>query len=255
MSTVNQLKANRENARRGTGPKTVSGKARSSMNACKHGLTAQTVVIGDEDPTQFDCLRQALEKEFEPRSLMARELVERLAGIVWRLRRIPKFEAALIEARCDQARCDVYNTETRKRLEGPGGATGVALIEDSKHQDDLANCRAMRLRSCISSPRHFKCSVSFGQWRTIQLSTPWPFHRIARTQMNADKLLASGSFQDERDQRALRILALSNRVITIGPGGIEVTAKLNASLAAAKSADNRSIISFDGRVAAASSAR
>ena len=137
MSTVNQLRANRANARRSTGPKTVSGKARSSMNACKHGLTAQTVIIGDEDPTQFDCLRKALERDFQPCSIMERELVERLAGIVWRLRRMPKFEAALIEARCDQVRCDVYSSEARKRLEGAGGATGVALIEDSQHQDAL----------------------------------------------------------------------------------------------------------------------
>src|SRR6516164_5617909 len=104
MSTVNQLSANRANARQSTGPKTLSGKARSSMNACKHGLTARTVVIGEEDPAQFDALRQAFEEEFEPRSIMERELVERLAGIVWRLRRMPKFEAALIEAHCYQVR-------------------------------------------------------------------------------------------------------------------------------------------------------
>jgi hypothetical protein len=65
---------------------------------------------------------------------MERELVERLVGIVWRLRRMPKFEAALIEARCDQVRRNAYSADTRKRLEGAGGATGVA---DSKHQDAL----------------------------------------------------------------------------------------------------------------------
>ena len=86
------------------------------MNACKHGLTARTVVIGKEDPVEFDALRQALEEEFEPRSMMERELVERLAGIVWRLRRMPQFEAALIEARCDQVRCGAYNADMQKRL-------------------------------------------------------------------------------------------------------------------------------------------
>ena len=96
MSTVNQLSANRANAKQSTGPKTLPGKARSSLNACKHGLTARTVVINEEDPAQFDALRQAFEEEFEPRSIMERELVERLAGIVWRLRRMPKFEAALL---------------------------------------------------------------------------------------------------------------------------------------------------------------
>ena len=107
------------------------------MNACRHGLTARTVVIGKEDPVEFDALRHALEDEFEPRSMMERELVERSAGIVWRLRRMPQFEAALIEARCDQVRCGAYSADMQKRLQGAGGATGVALIEDSKHQDAL----------------------------------------------------------------------------------------------------------------------
>ena len=68
MATKTQLEANRANARRSTGPKTASGKARSSMNGLKHGLTAETIVIGDEDPAQFERLRKALEERFEPRS-------------------------------------------------------------------------------------------------------------------------------------------------------------------------------------------
>jgi hypothetical protein len=135
MATERQLEANRANSVRSTGPKSLLGKARSSMNACKHGLTAKTVVIGDEDPAQFDCLRKALEEEFEPHSLMERELVERLTGIIWRIRRIPMFEAALIEARCDQVRSGVF-VEAHKWLEG-AAITGVALIQDSRHQDSL----------------------------------------------------------------------------------------------------------------------
>ena len=66
---------------------------------------------------------------------MEQELVERLAGIVC-LRRMPKFEAAYIEARCDEVRY-YYSDDTRKRLEGPSGAVGLALIQDSRHQDAL----------------------------------------------------------------------------------------------------------------------
>jgi hypothetical protein len=61
MSTEQQQEANRANSLQSTGPKSALGKARSSMNACKHGLTAQTVVIGDEDPAQFDALRKTLQ--------------------------------------------------------------------------------------------------------------------------------------------------------------------------------------------------
>ena len=54
------------------------------MDAVKHRLTAKTVVIGDEDPAQFELLRKAFEERFDPQSMIERELVEQLASIFWR---------------------------------------------------------------------------------------------------------------------------------------------------------------------------
>ena len=102
MASEKQQEANRANAKRSTGPKTVAGKALSRMNAHKHGLTAETIVIGDEDPRAFDMLRAELEEEYNPRPGIESELVERLAVLMWRMRRIPIFEAALIELRREQ---------------------------------------------------------------------------------------------------------------------------------------------------------
>lgn len=39
MTSKRQIKANRANATRSTGPKTIDGKARSSRNAFRHGLS------------------------------------------------------------------------------------------------------------------------------------------------------------------------------------------------------------------------
>ena len=97
MASDKQLIANRANAMRSTGPKTAAGKALSRMNAHKHGLTAETIVIGDEDPRAFDLLRAQLEEEHNPRPGIESELVERMAALMWRIRRVPVFEAALIE--------------------------------------------------------------------------------------------------------------------------------------------------------------
>ncbi len=99
MASEKQLRANRENAKRSTGPKSATGKTLSCMNACKHGLTAESIVIGDEDPRAFDLLRAQLEADHNPRPGIERELVERMAVIMWRIRRVPVFEAALIEIR------------------------------------------------------------------------------------------------------------------------------------------------------------
>mgnify|MGYP001828964736 CR=1 FL=1 len=131
MPTKIQLEANRANAQRSTGPKTPSGKARSSMNAVKHGLTAKKIVIGDEDPHQFDLSREAIEERFKPRSVMERELTERLAGIAWRLRRIPAFEAEILETLC--AKADYYpNLSTQN-----APIMARALILDSKENQAL----------------------------------------------------------------------------------------------------------------------
>src|SRR5262245_23724792 len=99
MVSQNQLEANRANAKRSTGPKSDAGKARSRMNALRHGFSSQQIVLEGEDADQFDALRAQLEAEFDPNSVVERELVDRLATSLWRLRRVPVLEAAVIRAR------------------------------------------------------------------------------------------------------------------------------------------------------------
>jgi hypothetical protein len=96
MASERQIRANRRNALKSTGPRTAAGKAASARNALRHGLTAHQVVIDGEDPAQFDALLHRFRCEFQPGSAMEEFLVERLAGLAWRLRRVPLFEAALL---------------------------------------------------------------------------------------------------------------------------------------------------------------
>jgi hypothetical protein len=99
MATEKQLQANRRNAQRSTGPRSPKGKTRSRLNSRKHGLTAKTLIIVGEHPEDFEQLRSALMEEHNPQSALECELVERIAGILWRLRRVPFFEAAIMEVR------------------------------------------------------------------------------------------------------------------------------------------------------------
>src|SRR5574341_1927219 len=49
-----------------TGPRTAEGKARSSRNALKHGLTSEDAVLAEEEPDEFEALRQGVIDERRP---------------------------------------------------------------------------------------------------------------------------------------------------------------------------------------------
>jgi len=97
MSSEKQIAANRANAKRSTGPNTSGGKARSRMNAWKHGLRAEKVVIAGEDAEDLQAIQRAIWEEHRPEPGMESLLVERLAHYAWRMRRAVIFEAAMLE--------------------------------------------------------------------------------------------------------------------------------------------------------------
>ena len=96
MASEAQIAANRLNAQKSTGPKTAAGKARVSQSALWHGLTAASLVVLDEDEADFDDFHNWLTRDLEPRGTFECSLVERIAVLSWRLRRVAKAEAALI---------------------------------------------------------------------------------------------------------------------------------------------------------------
>ena len=96
MTTLKQIEANRRNSRRATGPITRIGKAKSKMNAMKHGLLAADLVVRGEDPAEFAGVLENLADELQPQGPLEAQLVERVAACMWRLRRLYRVEAALL---------------------------------------------------------------------------------------------------------------------------------------------------------------
>ncbi len=95
MTSQRQIAANRRNARKSTGPRTEGGRAVSRLNALRHGLTAQQVVIFGEDEDAFKNLLGQLENELRPEGVLEHQLVERIAIALWRLRRMGRVEAGI----------------------------------------------------------------------------------------------------------------------------------------------------------------
>jgi hypothetical protein len=90
-----RLLANRANAQRSTGPRTDAGKAVSSRNATKHGLLARPTLLSDENASELDDFRDDLLTRLASRGVAEELLADDVVGLVWRLRRAGRVEAAL----------------------------------------------------------------------------------------------------------------------------------------------------------------
>jgi hypothetical protein len=97
MTTFRQFEANRRNARKSTGPNTEEGKQRSRCNAIRHGLTAATVIGALEDAEDYQAFEAVIIADYDAQSAVERELVLRLASLLWRLRRATTMETGLFE--------------------------------------------------------------------------------------------------------------------------------------------------------------
>jgi hypothetical protein len=104
MTTFRQIEANRRNARNSTGPVTEEGKQRSRCNAVRHGLTAETVIGALEDAEDYKAFEETIVADYDAQSAVERELVLRLASLLWRLRRATTMETGLFEMQADQLR-------------------------------------------------------------------------------------------------------------------------------------------------------
>jgi hypothetical protein len=101
MTSFRQFEANRRNARKSTGPITQEGKQRSRCNAVRHGLTAETVIGALEDAEDYQAFEAVVIADYEAQSAVERELVLRLASLLWRLRRATTMETGLFEIQAD----------------------------------------------------------------------------------------------------------------------------------------------------------
>jgi hypothetical protein len=98
VTSLKQIEANRRNALKSTGPITSEGKERSRCNAIRHGLTAETVIGSLEDADDYEAFEAAVIADYNADTAVQRELVLRLASVLWRLRRSTAIESALFEA-------------------------------------------------------------------------------------------------------------------------------------------------------------
>jgi hypothetical protein len=75
--------ANQRNAQKSTGPRTSEGKEKAKFNALKHGQTARSVLLPDEDPAALNALRCELLDDLQPHNSLEATLIVRIADDKW----------------------------------------------------------------------------------------------------------------------------------------------------------------------------
>jgi hypothetical protein len=93
---IDRAQINRNNAYHSTGPRTPEGKQRSCLNALRHGLTGQTVVMPADDLEAYQLHIQSFVNEYHPQGATETQLVQSLADAAWRLNRVAVLETNLL---------------------------------------------------------------------------------------------------------------------------------------------------------------
>ena len=96
LPALDRAAINRSNAQHSTGPRTGEGKARSSQNALRHGLSSRTAVLPSEDQAAYQQHCRQFFDEYHPATSTETQLTQELADIAWRLNRVPALEADLL---------------------------------------------------------------------------------------------------------------------------------------------------------------
>jgi len=104
MVSDKQLAANRRNAQKSTGPRTLRGKAITRFNAMSHGIYAEQECLPGENPEQLRALADSYLERWDPSLDEERYMVDKLIRCDWMTRRFQRIEVSLwTHLRCQES--------------------------------------------------------------------------------------------------------------------------------------------------------
>jgi hypothetical protein len=147
MASDKQIRANRRNAQKSTGPKTPEGKDAVRLNATKHGLRSQEVLLPEEDGEALKELDENLRAELQPVGELENLLVDGIVAAHWRLRRLRRVEAGIFSwelygelAERAQQEARTYESNMLVEIGDPLDIT----MNEQKHQEALSKAQEMK---------------------------------------------------------------------------------------------------------------
>jgi hypothetical protein len=160
MTTEKQIAANRENAKKSTGPQTLNGKRKSRRNAVRHGLTAETVIDVIEEAADYEALAAAINADFRPATNFELELIAWLISLLWRLRRATAIESGLLGLEVLRSRRSVpkdrlsvfYNAipSVTRPIEYEPAVQNAAMAQSCPPVDSQKSVRGSAKNRCVA---------------------------------------------------------------------------------------------------------
>jgi hypothetical protein len=197
LSSERRLAANRANALLSTGPTMPEGKAKSSLNAVKTGLTGRTVLLPSEDAAAYQAHVERFREELQPVGEREAQLVQSLADTQWRLDRIPGLEFGLFTLGRKRY-ADQFEEEQDPQVRAALLDAHMLMIE-AKHFKNLhlqetacavstgrtrKNCKSGKKSESKNNKRHRSRSSSQGRRKTLN-KKPQPHSMASNLQTHS----------------------------------------------------------------------
>jgi hypothetical protein len=148
MTSEKKAQTNRRNALKSTGPKTPEGKDAVRLNALKHGLRSEEILLPGEDEEALRELGERLRDELQPVGELENLLVDRIISAYWRLRRIGRVETGIFawersEELAERAEREAQGYESNEH-EDLMRVMSITVTDKKGHEEALSRARRMR---------------------------------------------------------------------------------------------------------------
>jgi hypothetical protein len=196
MSLTKELlnEINRANAAKSTGPRSAPGKQRSSMNAVKHNLSGQHLILLATETEAYNRMAASMLIDLKPKSEPERQIAQKIIDTNFRLNRLTAIENNMFsfgltanETDCPHDdRVEVMAAQTRAWIERAGAFDTLGRYESRlsrqllKYQEEFERLQAVRkereridsTRSSAEIERDEFDPASFGQVTAALLEGP-----------------------------------------------------------------------------------
>jgi hypothetical protein len=205
MTSDRKAEANRQNALKSTGPKTLESKTAVRLNAVKHGLLSDQVLLPDEDEDALRELSERLRAELQPEGELENLLVDRITAATWRLRRLGRVEAGIFtfELYAELAERAQHEANTYTRTESPVDdftdmyLPRTIITDEQKHQE--ATDKARKLESIRDAE-----TATLGQTFVRDANKANAFSKLSRYETTIERSLYKALHELQRLQAARR---------------------------------------------------